>query len=124
MSGAILLTVGLALLSLLANLLLASTSKGRAKQEVSSEPVDHVVTIWRERPAYEPAADSSGLAPQKITVEYMAAIQADSKEKLASSQADIVAAASEDFQRQFTPLLGDQQTNSGAVRIGTSGEDE
>ena len=125
MSEAILLIVGLALLSLLANLLLASKGRGVAEQEVGHHPVDHIITVWKERagPAHQPQAGSSGPAPQKITVEYSAEIHADSKEKLASSQADTVAAASEDFQRRFAPLLGDQQANSGAVRIETSGGD-
>ena len=126
MIEAILLVVGLALLSVLANLLLASRGRGRAEPEVSHHhPVDHIITIWKEcdGPARQPAPDNSELAPRKITVEYSVAIGADSEEKLASSQADSVASANEDFQQQFAPLLKDQQASCGVVRIETAGGD-
>ena len=125
MNEAILLIVGLALLSLLANLLLASKGRGRAEQEVSHHPSDHIITVWKEcdGPAHEPAADNAGLVPRKITVEYSVAIDADSEEKLASAQAHSVAAANEAFQQQFAPLLKDQQASSGVVRIETVGGD-
>ena len=106
MSEAIALIVGLALLSLFANLLSASKGSGNVEQDVA-QPIEHIVTIWKERDgsAPPPVADSPKLAPRRVSVEYSVTIDADSAEQLTSRQAESVAAANEEFRRQFGPFL-------------------
>ena len=115
MNEAVLVIAALAILSLLANML-PNSPKSVDENEIG-QPVEHIITAWRETEGSpSPVANSPEPVPRRITVEYGVAIQADSAERLSALLTESVAAANEDFQRQFASFLEDE-AGSGVVRI-------
>ena len=107
-----LILVGVIAFCLLVSLIYARKHPPVA-QLFDPQPTDYAVTIWADQANPAPSGTIDAPQPQKITVEYITCIQADSAEELAGAQAEFVRRCNADFQQRFIPILG--AYNIGAV---------
>lgn len=118
--------VTLILIGLIAFCLLVSFIYARKQSPVAqlfdSQPTDYAFTIWADQADPIPPGTTDAPQPQRITVEYITRLQADSAEELTSAQAGFVRRCNADFQRRFIPILG--AFNIGAVRCQPANERE
>jgi hypothetical protein len=77
------------------------------------QPEDYAFTIWADQADPDPLGPTDAPQPQRITVEYITRLQADSAEELAGAQAGFVRRCNADFRQRFIPILG--AFNIGAV---------
>ena len=101
--------VTLMLAGLIAFCLLVSLIYARKQSSVAQlfdpQPTDYALTIWAD-PADPTTGPTDAPMPQRITVEYLTRLQADSAEELASAKAGFVRRCNADFRQRFIPMLG------------------
>lgn len=100
-----LILIGLIAVCLLVSLLYARKPPQSA-QLFDQQPKDYAVTIWADQahPDLQSAKDTA--QPHRITVEYLASLQANSPEELANAQAEFSRQCNADFHQRFIPALG------------------
>lgn len=116
-----LVLIGLIALCLLVSLIFAK-KQPPAPQLFDSQPTDYAVTIWANQAEPNPTEPTESPEPQKITVQYINCIKADSAEELASAKFEFAQRCNADFQNRFIPMLGKYKI--GAVHCQPASEAE